>query len=167
MAKKSKQKLLLIMVLLILLSSSAYAALAPKVHAADMTLQQKGMAILSDAVGLDLTKYQIFPKEYPKDHYLDVLPTEDIQYNLVSDESNLKLLCTFTDGNLHILHVLEREGSPHTTKPAISVLEMAKDLLRGYQTFSGNMFYEELASMLDTIDANNNLTKPSGTYSLK
>ena len=145
----------------------ALAALTPKVNAADMTLQQKGMTILSDAVGLDLTKYETLAKEYPQDSYFGVIPERNVEYHLESDESKLKLLCTFTDDDLHILHVLEREGSPHTTKTAINVLEMARDFLSSYQTYSGNTFYGELASMLDTVDANKNLTKTSRNVKLE
>src|SRR3989304_10602573 len=111
MAKKTKRKLLFITVLLtILLSSSAYATLIPNAHAANITIQQKGLTIINDAVGLDLTRYTTIAKKYPQDSYFGVVPEENVGYNLESDESKLKLLCTFTGGALHILHVLEREG---------------------------------------------------------
>ena len=168
MAKKTKRKLLFITVLLtILLSSSAYATLIPNAHAANITIQQKGLTIINDAVGLDLTRYTTIAKKYPQDSYFGVVPEENVGYNLESDESKLKLLCTFTGGALHILHVLEREGSPHMTKSATNVIEMTKDFLGSYQSYSGNTFYWELASMLDRIDANKNLTKTSGNIKLE
>ena len=57
MTKNSKRKPLFMMLLLtLLLVSSAYAVLISSVNAAEMTIQQKGLSILTNVVGLDLTK---------------------------------------------------------------------------------------------------------------
>jgi len=168
MAEKSKRKLLFITVLLIvLLSSSAYVAQIHDALAADASLQQKGLAILSDAVGLDIARYEINAKEYPQDSYFGGVPQENIGYTLESDESKLKLLCTFTNSALQILHVLEREGTPHTTRTTANVLETAREFLNSYQSYSGNAFYGELAAMLNAADANKNLTKTAVNVKLE
>jgi hypothetical protein len=99
MTKNSKQKLLFMTLFLtVLLVSSAYAALIPNVHAADMTTQQKGLAILNDVVGLDLAKYDVTIKEYQQDtqaSYLGVVPQNSLDYTLTSGESKLRMFLYF------------------------------------------------------------------------
>jgi len=51
------------------------------------------------------------------------------------------------------------DGSPLTTQPAASPLEMAKDFLDKYQTYSAASYYSTLRSMLDSIEADKNVTK--------
>jgi hypothetical protein len=119
MIKISKQKHQLVTVsLTLLLISCVYASLMPSAHATELTLQQKGLSIMNDVVGLDIAKYTVTTKEYPQDpqaSYLGVVPQENVAYDLASDGSKLKALYTFADGNLQMMHVLENEGSPRTT----------------------------------------------------
>jgi len=57
MSKKYERKPLFIMLLLLtLLVSSAYAALISNAEAAEITTRQKGLAVLSNVVGVDLTR---------------------------------------------------------------------------------------------------------------
>jgi hypothetical protein len=168
MTKNSKRKLLFMTLFLtVLLVSSAYAALIPNVHAAEMTAQQKGLSILSDVVGLDLTKYTVTAEEAqagPQASYLDVVPQEKVAYELTSDGSKLKALYTFANGNLQMIHVLEREGSLNLVKPAknLNDVELAKDFLSNYQTYTANPLFGELKSTLNYVVAGKNLTKTSG-----
>jgi hypothetical protein len=65
MAKELKRKLLFATIfLLILLNFSAYASLIPNAHATEATSQEKGLSILTNVVGLDLSKYAVTAKEY-------------------------------------------------------------------------------------------------------
>jgi len=79
----------------------------------------------------------------------------------------LDILCTFTNGNLHIIQVLEREGSPLLTKSTTNTLEMAKDFLSGYKQYSGKSFYDEMNDMLDNVVADKILTTISGDKKLE
>jgi len=167
MASRPKQKLFITVLLIALLSSSVYAALIPNVLATDIGLQQKGLEILSDAVGLDLTRYETTVQKHAQNAYFGAVPQENVAYNLESNESKLKLLCTFTGGNIQILHVLEREGTPHTTRTTANVLETAQNFLNSYQSYSENTFYGELAAMLNAAGADRNLTKTSGNVKLE
>ena len=112
MTNDSRQKLLVITVFLtMLLVSSVSASLMPSVHAAEMTVQQKGLSILSNVVGLDLAKYDVPAKEYQPDlqaSYLGVVPQKCVGYELTSGESKLKLLCTFANGRLQMIQVLKK-----------------------------------------------------------
>jgi hypothetical protein len=168
MAKNSKHKLLLIAVFLaMLLISSAYTALISQVHAAEMTTQQKGLSILGNVVGLDLSKYATNLKECSGDSYLGVVPQENIHCTLESNGSKVDVLYTFANGNLRMIHVLESKGSPQLTKTAtkpiqlgnatlqvIDLLGTAKGFLNDYQNYSGKSFYGDLRSMLENVDAN-------------
>lgn len=123
MKKNSKRKLLFTTILLAaLLISSAYATLIPNGEAAEITTQQKGLAALSDVVGLDLTEYSVTTEEscqYPP--YLGDVLQENVLYNLTSANSKLKAFCTFANGNLQGIYVLENEGTLSLTKPVVSV----------------------------------------------
>jgi len=165
MTKNSKRKLLFMTLLLtVLLISSAYATLLPTVNAAEITVQEEGLAILNEVVGLDMKNYDTSLKEGVKDSYLGVVPQENIRYTLESNGSKVDMLCTFINGHLRMIDVLESEGSPHLTGSATSALEtngleMAKVFLSNYQSHSENSFYGELRSMLENVVANKNLTK--------
>jgi hypothetical protein len=173
MLKDSKRKLLFVTVILVaLLISTAYATLAPSVRAAQATSREKGLSILKNVVDLDLTKYMVTVEEAPKDSqisYFDVAPQEDVGYELMSSNGKLKTLCTFVDGKLQMLHVLETEGQPSLTKPATSAnaVEMAKNFLKNYQAYTADALYGELKSTLDSIGVGKNVTKTSGNTQLE
>jgi len=172
MTNDSRQKLLVITVFLtMLLVSSVSASLMPSVHAAEMTVQQKGLSILSNVVGLDLAKYDVPAKEYQPDlqaSYLGVVPQKCVGYELTSGESKLKLLYTFANGRLQMIQVLEKEDAPSLTKPPIRFnILAAKNFLSNYQKYTADPLYGELRSALDNVDASKNLTKTSGNTVLE
>ncbi|MEM2112387.1 MAG: hypothetical protein QXX08_11020 [Candidatus Bathyarchaeia archaeon] len=121
MAKKPKRKFLTAILLLTLLSFSISLTLMPNVKATEITPQQKGLTILSDVVGLDLTEYTATLQEYPSDLYLNVIPQENIRYRLESTTSKLDMLYTFTNGKLRMIQVLESEGTQYMTKVLIQL----------------------------------------------
>jgi hypothetical protein len=168
MTKNPKRKLLFITVLLmILLSSSAYTTLIPNVHAAEATIQQEGLAVTSNVIGVDLAKYATASKEYRQDSYLGVLPQENMRYTLETDGSKLDIYYTFVNGKLQKIHVLDNQGSPQMQKAiSANALDMSKDFLSNYQDYSRNAFYGELKSTLDTVDANKNVTAIFGNMKL-
>ena len=167
MIKISKQKILPITILLtLLLVMSAITILISKAEAVESTSQQKGLAILNNVVGVDLAKYGATVAKQPSDVYLGVLPQENLQYTLQSNESTLNIAYTFVNGNLQMIHVLEGKGLPITTKSATAPIEIAKDFLSSYQNYSGNPFYGEIKTMLNNIDASKSLTTTVGNTKL-
>lgn len=126
MIKISKQKILLSTAFLtLLLISRTYASSMPTVNA-QVTTQQKGLTILSNVIGLDLSKYTTSPQEAPADSYLNVVPQENIRYILEANGSKLDWLCTFANGNLRMIYLLESQGSQHLTKAATSTLQTVR-----------------------------------------
>lgn len=164
---KYKRCLLLSVFLFSLLGISCFRSVATPLYATESTPQEKVLTILNDVAGYDLTKYMTTRNEHSNNSYFDVIPQENVGYTFESENSKLKLLCTFTDGNLHILHVLEREGTPYMTNPVTNVFEMAKGFLNNYQNYSGNTFYGGLGSMLDNVEMNKNVSLTSGNIKLE
>lgn len=173
MTKNSKRKFLLITVFLsVLLSCSAYGSLIPNAPAAELTIQQKGLTILSNVVGLDLAKYNVTTTEYQPNvqaSYLGVVPQTNVGYDLTSADNKLKLLFTFANGNVQMMQVLESKGAPILTKPLPSsnTRKMAIDFLNNYQMYTGNPLYGQLKSTLINLDASKNLTKTIGNIILE
>ena len=173
MAKFVKRHFLLSIVLFsLLLVFSVTSSLAAPVYFPKPTTQEKGLTILNNVVGIDLTKYTVASKEYPQDYqtsYFGVVPQENVGYDLTSGESKLKMLYTFAYGNLQMIQVLESEGSPKLVESASSpnALEMAKYFLINYQTYTADSFFGELKSMLDNVDATKNATIKSGNVQLE
>jgi hypothetical protein len=151
----------------LLFISCLYSIMAPSAYAAEETLQETGLVISNDVIGLDLTKYAIDTKEFPQDSYLGVIPQERIRYNLQFYQSKLDMLYTFINGNLQKIHVLEVDGSPQMTIATDNPLEMARDFLGNYCNHTGDSFYGELRSTLATVDLNKNLTAISGNKKLE
>jgi hypothetical protein len=165
MAKNSKL-LFTTFFLSMLLAASAYTTLVSNVNAAELTLQQKGETVLSDVVGVDLTKYTTVIAEHLQDAYLGVLPLSEMQYTLQSNESTLNIAYTFVNGNLQRIHVLEGKGSPITIKPSNTPVEMAKDFLNNFQGYTGRSLYGELEFMLNGIDIDESSTTVLGNVRL-
>ena len=124
--------------------------------------REKSLTILKNVVGIDLPKYEAETKLVPREPYLGVATQEDVHVNFESNGSKLELLCTFTNGNLNVIHVLKNKGSPQITKPSSNVIENAENFLEDYKNYSGNAIYGELSSMLNQIEDNKNLTTTSG-----
>jgi len=167
MAKKSKQKMLFITAVLSLLFMSTYTTLIPNVRAAELTAQEKGLVISKDVIGIDTTTYMTNAINYQQDSYLDVLPQENVHYELKSNDSELKILYTFINGKLHMIHVLENEGTPHLTKTSTDTLEMAESFLGNYRNYSSDSFYGQLQSTLANVEANVNSVKTIGNTKLE
>lgn len=173
MKTNSKHKLLFTTILLTaLLVCSAYAALIPNAQAAEVATEAKGMSILDSVVGLNLTKYSVTTSEIQADQqatYFGVLPQEDVEYDLMSGESHLKALCTFVDGKLHIINVLEASGQPNLNNAAISAdaVELAEDFLGNYEVYNRNAVYGALKGTLAGVDAGKNATKIVGNTQLE
>ena len=167
MAKQFRRKLLFITIFLsILLSYSAYASLIPSVRAAEPNIQDKTMAILNDVVGLNTEEYATSLYSQLDNQYLS-LPQKEADITLASDRGKLRVSCSFVNNRLRQIYLSDYEGELSVEQPAANTVEMAKGLLERYQTYGGNSFYGELASMLDNVDVTKNTTKSAGNIKLE
>jgi hypothetical protein len=169
MNKISEKKIALLASLILLLTFSICISFFPNVQAATPTpaVPQKGLLALNDVVGLDIAKYAVATSSIKPDIPNVNLGSEnikDITYELVSGTSKLKVLCTFVNDNLNIIHVLENNGTPLLTKaaPTGSITQMAKNFLRNYQTYKVTSAYADLQNSLDRISITENSTSTIG-----
>jgi hypothetical protein len=132
-----------------------------KAEYSDLTTPEKVLTVLEEVVGLEMEKYSTdleFFAEAPF-LYFDVLPQEEVKYLLESNESKLEVICAFADQKLRSLHIYTLDGQPFTTKPFTTPLEMAKDFLDKYPTYSDASYYSTMRSMLNAVKADKNTTK--------
>jgi hypothetical protein len=170
MKTNSKYKLLFTTIMLAaLLVCSAYAALMPNVHAAEISVQQKGLAVSSDVLGFDLGKYNVTTKEYPQTSamsYLDVVPQNSVEYTLKSEEGNTRLFYTFANSKLQMLEVLENDRT-QSAKFGVRDVFAANEFLSNYQAYTADPLYGQLRSMIDKVDKAENFTKGSTNITLE
>jgi hypothetical protein len=167
MANNSKRKLLFIALFLItMLSSAAYTSLIPNVCASEVTTQQKAIDVLNSVVGLNMTTYTAnLNKE--SNSTLSGLPQEETNFNLISSEGSLRARCSYVNGKLHQIYLSDYTGSLSLNQPNTNTLNMAKDFMARYQSYMGDSFYGKLSSMLDSVFANENLSKTLGSVKLE
>ncbi len=150
---KLSKRFYITLFLTMLLVCSTYTALIPSARASEVTLQQKGQAILNNVIGVDLTKYSVATSEVTQEPYLEVTTRDNVQYVLHSGTSKLQMFCTFVKGNLRLLNVLNNTGSQSMLVSDSNPLDMAKGFLSRYNTYSGNALYSNLELTLTNIDA--------------
>ena len=132
MEKRSNKKISLILLLTLLSLSLIFTALTPTTRAMEISNKDKGLIALNIALDLNLTEYSITTNaNLQKESNLGVYSQEDILYTLISNDNILKVLCTFVDGRLQIMQVLENEGSPDRLHKEANTdpLVMTKDFL--------------------------------------
>jgi hypothetical protein len=126
------------------------------------------LSFLSDAVGLDLAKYnvtlQINRSGDPSDW--GGLPEEHGKYSLISDESTLDVTYKFVNRTLFSCHLYVYKGSPFYVQPSVSVLNMTEGFLDRYQTFTGESRLQPMQDMLDTVTEVKEITKSVGNIKL-
>jgi hypothetical protein len=132
-----------------------------KAEYSDLIPPAKVLTILEEVVGLDMVEYSTDLEFYAQSPllYFDVLPQEDVKYVLESNERELKVICAFVDAKLRSMRIYVNDGSPLTTQPATTYIEMAKDFLDKYQTYSDGSYYSTMQSMLDDVEGDKTITK--------
>jgi len=167
MTKHVKKHFLLSMVLFsLLLISCLYSSLALPVYAAEPDIQDKTMAILDEVIGINTTEYTTSLNSQLDNQYLS-LPQKEVDITLASAEGGLRVSSSFVNNNLRRIYLSDFEGKFSVEQPAADTCEMAKGFLERYQTYVGDSFYGELASMLDDVDVTKNTTKSAGNIRLK
>lgn len=165
--KDSKRKLLFMMLLLtVLIVSCTYASLAPLVHAAEPTVQEKTIDILNDVVGIDTEEYATTLSSQLDNTYLN-LPQKEADIYLISNQSSLRASFSFVNNVLRQIYLSDYAGDLAVKQSAVATADMAKGFLQRYQNYAGDSFYGELASTLDNVDVSSNVTKFSGNVKLE
>jgi hypothetical protein len=174
MVRNSKRKFLFLAVFLIILQISSVYALIPNAQAEVITSTEKGLNIINQVTGFNLTKYNANITLDAAGSYLDILPTENIRYALTGLGNTIEIQDTFVNGKLLMMTVLEdsRQSQIITLPKEIAtkininmsyvLVQMAKSYLLNYRNYSANSFYGQLASTLTTADPAKNSTEIIG-----
>ncbi len=164
--KAAKQKLLITAFFLsILMILNAYSTFAPDVHAAELTFQEKGLTVLSDVAGFNMTEYVAIPRAELNAEYLG-LPQKETDFRLTSNQSVLRARCSFVNNRLHQIYISDYSGAPSLNQPTKNSVDTAKNFLERYSSYAANPFYGEIGSMLNTSDVGKNLTRTMGNVEL-
>ncbi len=124
----------------------------------DMNSIQKTIAILKDAVDLDVNAYNTSFGSFNEVLYFDVLPEEDFKCTLKNSESKIEVICAFVNGKVRSMNAYV-DGSPYMINEAIDDVAMAKNFISEYRTISSASYFDAMLPMLDNIKVNQNVTK--------
>jgi hypothetical protein len=167
------KKLYLTLILVAVLTLSF--AQVPTAYSAELTAPDKALLFLRDVVNLDMTKYTATLDGHSVDYPAEFggITQEDITYILESNENKLVAAFTFRNKTLAWCAIDLLEGSPPYAQPSTSILDMAKDILQRYQTYTGDPDFEEtrnftgMRNILDTVDVIKNTTTTLDNVKLK
>jgi hypothetical protein len=128
--------------------------------------QQQSLSLLNNVVGLNSASYITSLNCDNNESYRSV-SQERIEYAVVSNQSSMRVACSFINNNLHQIYMSDWTGPVYLKHQDSTELEMTKGFLQSYQSFSENTFYGILGSMLSDVKPNENTTKIFGNISLK
>ena len=158
--KISEKRLFFATISAFIILSSFCAFRFPLVQATEMTIQQKGLSVINNVLNVEISNYSVNAKSL-KDSYVGAVQQDDISYDLEFCDSRLKILCTYVEGKLLQLWVVEKEGKLALTKTlgVTNAREMAQDFLSSYQEYTEDSLYGELKSALNSVEDNKNQTR--------
>ncbi len=133
---------------------------------AEDSLEQKGLSTISNVAAIDIAQYSVASKQPQPFPNFNGLQEDVVRYSLQSASSKMNVSCTFTNGKLHILHVLGSEGSPALTRTASNIRDMAESCLSDYTVYTKNPLYNQLGEMLSNVDVGKNSTVTLGNVKL-
>ena len=166
MAKKIKKLLFVTIFLAMLFLSSAYVSVMPIVNAAEPTVQEETLSVLREVVGLKTELYTITQSSQRDSRYIG-LAQKEADLHFESPQGKLRVSCSFVNNSLRRIYISDSIGSLYLNQPTANALDMARDFLNRYQNYTGDSFYGELESMLNTIDISENATKTIGDIKLE
>jgi len=166
MIKKLKNKFLTTTVLFsLLLTSCFYLVFTLPVYGLETNTKIEAMTVLNDVFGLTAEDYSINSFKEQSLDYWGLLKNET-DFILASSQSKVRVTISYVDNVLHQVFFSGFEGKLAEEKPVNNTYEEAKNLLINYQNYVGGSLYGELASMLDNVDVNKNITKANGNKRL-
>ncbi|MCL2642423.1 MAG: hypothetical protein FWD52_02755 [Candidatus Bathyarchaeota archaeon] len=163
------QKVVAMFLLMVLFLGVVCALTVPGVCAVESSVSEKGLGVLRDFFGLDLSQYDVvFEEDCLSESFLgDVFET--VLFTLTSEGSKLRLVFTFVGGNLLNVYVFENDGVPLLNFGVADgdVVGGAQSFLGRYGQYLSWSFFGDLKSSLDGVGVNKNCTKPVGNALLE
>jgi hypothetical protein len=147
----------------ILLLTSITCSFAPTTQAAQENIQEKSVLALNSLANIDTDNYYLSTKQQ-QDFFLNML-RQTVELTLTG-EDNLRVSCSFVDERLQQIFVADRGAEKTVLAKADSAVDAAKDFMQRYQTYTKDSFYGNLNSMLNTVNAGENVSKVTGNVKL-
>ena len=171
----AREHLFFTVFLCVLVVTVGVSSLAYPVYSSELTVPEKALAFLEDVVLLDMTKYtaslELNDVYYPDE--LQGLAQHNVLYILVPDEGELEAAFGFKNESFANC-MLGTFGSPLYSEPQpANIVDNAKGFLQRYQAytrdpdFDGVRDFEEMRSILDTVDVTENVTATSDHVKLE
>lgn len=132
-------------------------------------LEDEGLVIMEDVIGLDLSKYNVELNTHNMYSVDEDSPVyETISYTLQSDESKIKIRFKFLNQTLVYWSINPLEGSPNYIQPlSTNTLDIIKDALQRYQTYSNVPVVQEARDVLDTVSELKSMNTTFGNMKLQ
>jgi hypothetical protein len=160
MKSKSKLKTLttiLVSVVLIVLM----IAQVTKANAAEPTLQEKGLAFLTDVAKLDMAKYAVKAEVHDGPS-----GTQFARYILESNGSRISIIHNVGIGYISF-SINPEKGSPLFVQAKTTLTGEAKDILERYGIQYSALYVKEMCNSLDTFSAIENGTTTRGDVTIE
>jgi len=140
----------------------------PKVYSVELTVQEKALSVISDVVGLDVTKYDVklshYSSGFPDDY--GGLAGEDMTYTLESAGSKVDVNLRFVNKTLWFVHLYSYNGSlllAHYAKQLpTNILDATKVILQRLHTYSRASHLEMIRDSMDTVSDINSVNATIG-----
>jgi hypothetical protein len=138
------------------------------------TVQQKGLAITSNVLGVDTSKCNVTVEDHPAaidNAFLGLLPQESVIYNFSYGRNSQRILYSFVNNNLELLQVLDdsQQTTNLRTVPNATYFNTkgATRFLDNYYEYSGNTLYKTLKATLNGAEGYENQTVVLGNTKLE
>ncbi len=150
-----KKILLFVLPLIVVVILSLILVVVPLFDSAELTVVEKALSLISDVIGIDLSRYDVELYNNNSEIY-DGLFREYVDYTLESNESELQVMITF--GNHTLTHWDLTQINSSTLSPPLYVeplpdntLDVVKETLQRYHAYSESSIVEEALNVLDTV----------------
>ena len=152
---KLKKILLVVLPLIVIVILSLILVVAPPFNSAELTAEEKALSMITDVIGIDLTKYSVELYNNNSRFYAELF-RENFDYTLESNESKLHVMITF--GNHTLTHWDLAQINSSTLSPPLYIeplpdntLDVVKETLQRYHAYSESSIVEGALNVLDTV----------------
>jgi len=117
----------------------------------DLNNEAEALSVITDVIGLDTSKYSANLYKHKSEIWAGVV-RDYVDYTLESAESEIRVMITFSNDILTRWVINPSEGKPiYASSLAPNALDLAKDTLQRYQTYSNLPIIQEASSLLDDV----------------
>jgi hypothetical protein len=116
-----------------------------------------------------MTRYNATVKSYSIEYPPELSggSTEYITYNLVGDQSNLQVMCTYLNNALTSADLYVNDGQAVYSKTYATQTETARSILEGYQQWTGDSSLQPIIIALESVDDTKATTTTAGNVTIK